>query len=267
MYCIIPIFKDPFLHPLHKDNGLSALWCKEISKKESMFIIEQHPDSDKMMEDYKWLNDYMILTRDKKLLNHFYKFNNVVDMNFLHWIDKGKPFENNVRNNAIDFLSNKYYNVKKLNEIIPLSKHNEYCSEVYRGMARAYVGGTDDYYMNDFTEAFGSIEKNGVKVSDDVCDIFDMRVKKHISNGKLYSNYNLWTTTGRPSNSFGSVNFAALPPEKRKAFVAENDYLVEFDFDAYHLRLIADLVGYHTFGEESVHEHLAKWYELSLIHI
>ena len=121
MYCIIPIFKDPFLHPLHKDNGLSALWCKEISKKESMFIIEQHPDSDKMMEDYKWLNDYMILTRDKKLLNHFYKFNNVVDMNFLHWIDKGKPFENNVRNNAIDFLSNKYYNVKKLNEIIPLS--------------------------------------------------------------------------------------------------------------------------------------------------
>jgi len=27
--------------------------------------------------------------------------------------------------------------------------------------------------------------------------------------------------------------------------------------------LIADLVGYHTFGEESVHEHLAKWYECS----
>ena len=90
-----------------------------------------------------------------------------------------------------------------------------------------------------------------------------MRVKKHISNGKLYSQYNLWTTTGRPSNSFGSVNFAALPPEKRRGFIAENDYLVEFDFDAYHLRLIADLVGYHTFGEESVHEYLSKWYECS----
>jgi hypothetical protein len=129
-------------------------------------------------------------------------------------------------------------------------------------MARAYTGQNDDY-MNDVIRAFTSIEKNGIKVSDDVCDIFDIRVKKHISNGKLYSNYNLWTTTGRPSNSFGSVNFAALPPEKRKAFVAENDYLVEFDFDAYHLRLIADLVGYHTFGEESVHEHLSKWYECS----
>jgi hypothetical protein len=263
MYCIIPIFKDPFLHPLHKDNGLSALWCKEISKKESMFIIEQHPDSDKMMEDYKWLNDYMILTRDKKLLNHFYKFNNVVDMNFLHWIDKGKPFENNVRNNAIDFLSNKYYNVKKLNEIIPLSKHNEYCNDVFNEINISYEAGhTDDYYMNDFTEAFWGIEKNGVKVSDDICDIFDMRVKKHISNGKLYSNYNLWTTTGRPSNSFGTVNFAALPPEKRKAIVAENDYLVEMDYDAYHLRIISQLVKY-DFGKDSVHEHLAKHYECS----
>ena len=81
-----------------------------------------------MMEDYYWLNDYTILTRDKKLLNHFYKFDTVVDMNYLHWLNTGKPFENNVRNNAIDFLSNKFYNVKKLNEIIPLSKHNEYCS-------------------------------------------------------------------------------------------------------------------------------------------
>ena len=262
MYCVIPIFKDPNLHPLHKDNGLSALWCQAESAEEPFFLIQHHPDSDKMMEDYYWLNDELIQTPDKKLLNHYYKFDNVIDMNFLHWIDTGKPFENNIRNNAIDFLSNKFYNVKKLNKIIPLSKHNEYCSEVYKGMVRAYVGGTDDYYMNEFTEAFGSIEKNGVKVSDDVCDIFDMRVKKHISNGKLYSNYNLWTTTGRPSNSFGSVNFAALPPDKRKAIVTENDYLVEYDFDAYHLRIISYLVKY-DFGKDSVHEHLSKHYGCS----
>ena len=262
MYCIIPIFKDPFLHPLHKDNGLSALWCQAESAEEPFFLIQHHPDSNKMMEDYKWLNDKLIQTPDKKLLNHFYKFKDVVDKNFIWWIDTGKPFQNNIRNNAIDFLSNKYYNVKKLNEIIPLSKHNEYCSDVYKGMAKPYVGGTDDYYMNDFIEAFGSIEKYGVKVSNDVCDIFDMRVKKHISNGKLYSNYSLWTTTGRPSNSFGSVNFAALPPEKRKAIVAENDYLVEMDYDAYHLRIISQLVKY-DFGKDSVHEHLAKHYGCS----
>jgi len=262
MYCVIPIFKEPFLHPLHENNGLSALWVQPEASVEPFFIIQKHPDSDDILQDYKWLDEELIMTPDKKLLNHFYEFKDVVDENFIWWNETGKPFEKHITNNAIDFLSNKFYNVKKLNEIIPLSKHNEYCSDVYEGMARAYTGENDDY-MNDAIKAFTSIEKNGIKVSDDICDIFDIRVKKHISNGKLYSQYNLWTTTGRPSNSFGSVNFAALPPEKRKGFVAENDYLVEFDFDAYHLRLIADLVGYHTFGEESVHEHLAKWYECS----
>ena len=69
------------------------------------------------------------------------------------------------------------------------------------------------------------------------------------------------TTTGRPSNSFGTVNFAALPPEKRKAFIPENDYLVEFDFDAYHLRLIGNLVGFDfnsgNWEGTSVHEYFA----------
>jgi len=87
-----------------------------------------------------------------------------------------------------------------------------------------------------------------------------VRTKKHISDGKLYGSFNLTTTTGRPSNAFGTVNFAALPPEKRTAFIPENDYLVEFDFDAYHLRLIADLVGYKEFHETSVHAHLAEYY-------
>jgi hypothetical protein len=261
MYCIIPIFKDPNLHPLHKDNGLSALWCQVESAEEPFFIIEHHPDSDKFMEDYKWLDEEWIVTPDKKILNHFYEFKDVWDLNFVHWLETGKPFENNVRNNAIDFLSNKFYNVKKLNEIIPLSKHNEYCSDVNKVMNIPHTGENNDY-MNDVIKAFTSIEKNGIKVSDDVCDIFDIRVKKHISNGKLYSQYNLWTTTGRPSNSFGSVNFAALPPEKRKAFVPENNSLIEFDFDAYHLRLIADLVDY-DFGKDSVHKHLAEHYECS----
>jgi len=261
MYCVIPIFKEPFLHPLHENNGLSALWVKPKDDK-SFFIIQKHPDSDKVLEDFKWLNEHTILTPDKKILNHFYEFDNVTDINYLYWDDTGKPFEKHITNNAIDFLSNKYYNVKKLNEIIPLSKHNEYCNDIVKSMNNLIFDSNDEY-MNDVVRAFTSIEQNGIKVSDDICDIFDMRVKKHISNGKLYSQYNLWTTTGRPSNSFGSVNFAALPPEKRKGFVAENDYLVEFDFDAYHLRLIADLVGYHTFGEESVHEHLSKWYECS----
>ncbi len=262
MYYVIPIFSDPYLHPLHKDNGLSFLYVQDLDlKKEPFFIIQKHPDSNKFLEDYKWLKEEMIVTPDAKTLLHIYPFEFVIDLNSRWWLETNKPFNiDSVRNNAIDFLSNKFYNVKKLNEIIPLSKHKEYCSDLIEKMSGVTI--TNDNYMVEVVKAFTSIEKNGIKVSDDICDIFDIRVKKHISDGKLYTNYNLWTTTGRPSNSFGSVNFAALPPEKRKGFVAENDYLVEFDFDAYHLRLIADLVDY-KFGEDSVHKHLAEHYGCS----
>ena len=84
MYNIIPIFKDPYLHPLHKNNGLSALWVQPDAPTEPFFIIEHHPDSDKFMEDYKWLDDEWIVTPDKKILNHFYEFKDVYDFLQLH---------------------------------------------------------------------------------------------------------------------------------------------------------------------------------------
>ena len=280
VYITIPIYSDPFLHPMHKNNKLSLLYICEVdvkgwAKSKSYILPQRHPDSNQYMVDYSFLeDDCLVFTPDSKKLQPIFKQHRKVgDVNMAYWWKYGKPMDLEVRNNAVDFLSNKYYNVKKLNEIIPISKHKEYCDEVSERILKflkedlsELINDEGWFYENGSVEgiqAFSEIEKNGVKVSNDVCDIFDIRVKKHISNGKLYSNYNLTTTTGRPSNAFGTVNFAALPPEKRKAIISENDYLVEFDFDAYHLRLIADLVGYHTFGEESVHEHLAEWYECS----
>ena len=276
-YIVIPVFADPFLHPLHKNNKLSFLYTREWNPKsdklgETRIFSELNPDCTEMCEDISWLSEKkgLIVTPDSKILQAILpEYRCVLDVKHAHWWLYNKPLDLDVRNNAIDFLSNKYYNVKKLNEVIPLSKHKEYCSEVCDRINDFLIKDLgklmkdDSWFAHEGSieplKAFSNIEKQGVKVTDDVCDIFDIRVKKHISDGKLYSQYNLLTTTGRPSNSFGTVNFAALPPEKRNAFIPENDSLVEFDFDAYHLRLIANLIGY-DFGGESVHEHFAKVY-------
>ena len=60
------------------------------------------------------------------------------------------------------------------------------------------------------------------------------------------------------------MNFAALNKSdgSRKQFVSrfgKNGMLVEMDYDAYHLRLIGDVVDY-KFPKGSVHEHMAKFY-------
>ena len=79
----------------------------------------------------------------------------------------------------------------------------------------------------------------------------------------VYSEYNLYTSTGRPSNRFGGINFAALNKTdgSRKPFRSRFDsgLLVEFDYDAYHLRLIGEVVNY-KFPEGSVHEHMSEFY-------
>ena len=58
-YIVIPIFSDPFLHPLHKDNGLSLLYVKG-SDGDSQMICQFHPDCVGVLEDYKWLEDKLI---------------------------------------------------------------------------------------------------------------------------------------------------------------------------------------------------------------
>jgi len=262
MKILIPIFSDAFLHPLHKDNDLSLLYVRSVGDREGRIICINHPDCGDIgsIDDIKNDKTNFYITPDKKKLMHILPHTRLIDVNYMNWWNKNIPLDlESIRNNAYDFFHSKYYNVKKLNEIIPLSKHKEYCDMVFDKMCESFNKVYESDYHYDVTEAFGYIENHGVKVSHDVCDIFDDRVKRHISDGKLYSQYNLWTSTGRPSNSFGSVNFAALPPEKRKAFIPNKDFLVEFDFDAYHLRLIGELVNY-KFGEESVHQHLAEFY-------
>ena len=136
-YIVIPVFTDPFLHPLHKNNKLSFLYVREYDMYDNLgktrIISELNPDCTEMCEDYSWMNEKkgLILTPDSKILQAIFpEYKSVLDVTHAYWWLHNKPLDLDVRNNAIEFLSNKYYNVKKLNEIIPISKHKEYCNEV-----------------------------------------------------------------------------------------------------------------------------------------
>ena len=111
-------------------------------------------------------------------------------------------------------------------------------------------------FHNDFVNAFGELESNGIGVNTDFTKIFGEHMLKYIKNKKIYQNYNFFTTTSRPSNSIHNLNFAALTQEQRKAFSPLNDVFIEFDFESYHPRLIAKLTDY-DFGNSSVYGKLA----------
>ena len=93
--------------------------------------------------------------------------------------------------------------------------------------------------------------------------------QKHIRTTEqgnvVYTEYNPYTITSRPSNRHGGVNFSALNKKdgSRESFIPPDGSLfLQFDYDAYHVRLIGKLIKY-KLPDTSVHQWLADQYGCS----
>lgn len=140
-----------------------------------------------------------------------------------------------------------------LNNIIPLSKHLESWSDFtfnilwWWDRARSGFGQTPHTLWHIYAPRFFSqIERQGIGV--DIPTFMKHYPNKDdiiTSDGLVHSHYNFYTTTGRPSNAFGGVNFAAIPKHdgSRDSFISKNGVLVNVDFKAYHLHLLAKVLN------------------------
>jgi hypothetical protein len=159
----------------------------------------------------------------------------------------------------------KYY-TDESSTLIPIAKHYEKWENVYDHIEQTINKINENIREYDFlnhyvTPLFYNIEKQGIKLSKEpFIEHFKTlpNPKFSVSKGKIYTQYNLNTLTGRPSNAFNGVNFAALNKTngERAAFIPENDTLVEIDFKAYHPTIIAKLAGYEFTG--NIYEQLAN---------
>jgi len=79
----------------------------------------------------------------------------------------------------------------------------------------------------------------------------------------VYTQFNLKTTTTRPSNKFNGINYAALNKKdgSRASFIPRNDRFVEIDISAYHPSLAAMLIKY-EFPTKDIHSHFAELYKV-----
>ena len=118
-----------------------------------------------------------------------------------------------------------------------------------------------DFYNELATKLFFLVEQNGLRVDKHE---FITRFKPNnadfsINGETVYTNYNLYNITSRPTNSFNSINFLAIPKgiEFRRCFKPSNSRFVQYDFDGYHVRIVADLVGYKLDPDIKAHKQLA----------
>ena len=250
---LIPISADEHKHPTETD--ISLLYVQMMGGEE--FILPYY-HSETIEIDYLGnrpvlKSDTKKYTYDKKKLCHLVSVDNVVDVNLLHYMDTNQPLNiDDIDTSAHHFFNMKHYRKRNINTIIPVLKHLEYCRKVSKIIKDVLKNASDSdnmSYNNEVLDNLSYIEENGLQTRD----------------GMVYSEYNIFTSTGRPSNRFGGTNFAALNKSdgSRKPYVSRHKagVLVEMDYDAYHLRLIGDRIGY-EFPSSSVHEHMAKFYDV-----
>lgn len=207
----------------------------------------------------------IIFTPDKKLFDRFYEGYTSYDTRTQYWLQYGKGYKDIYEHEILKHFSKFYKDLKNWVCYIPSSKLKEVCDDYVQTLVPiSEIFQIEDYntfYSDKVYPAITVIEKNGLYVSQPLFNTLFSR--EYISN-YVWCYYNLHTTTGRPSNTFDTINYNALNKKDgtRSAFISrfeDRGALVEFDLDAYHLRLISQIIDY-KFPDESVHDYFAKQY-------
>ena len=241
-FVLLQMYSDVNTHP--QENRVS---CYYVDFQDEQYIVpihhtEKYQDNIEMIE-----TEQTIFVQDLKRYQHntlvFSK--DVRDMNWSYYLQTNQSYDTEQHlTSAHQHYYRLHYDKDNVNDLVPLVKHIEYFKPIADNLYQQY-----QEQDQTILTTLHHIEKQGLKT-----------YKK-----MTYSEYNPYTSTGRPSNRFGGMNFAALNKSdgSRKQFISRfnNGVLVEMDFDAYHLRLIGEIIGY-DFPKTSVHEHMAELYGL-----
>lgn len=201
-----------------------------------------------------------------QLLGKDYDF---TDLSLLRYFENGTVDENEYKTNAHMFVDRHFRNIPDINACVPFYKHaRAFCDKVEAFKQIDTTGANEKGFLfvnNIMTNCFAELEGNGLCVTDDFTDEFGNEQTKHVKDSLVFSQYNFLTSTGRPSNRFGGVNYAALPKEdnSRNCFVSRygsDGMLVMMDYSAFHPRLIAHLANFPMSVADNPYAYLAKYY-------
>lgn len=280
------ILSDPFVmdivpldDELHSINSsISLIFFKFINSENKWCLPINHGDALELSGSLELLIDALKLsiTRkmvlDKKMVVQLLGLDcDFLDLNTMKYLLDGDPIElDEFVTNAHVFIKTRNRDLKNANWYIPLYKHARLFDEkLSKSIIPKDVEWKDKsfIFMNGTViDCFAEVESSGLAVdTEKFLKVFGDGQRKHIRDGRIFTQYNLFTATGRPSNRFGGVNYAALKKvgADRECFVSRygvDGMLVMMDYNAFHPRLIAHLANFNLPGNVNPYEYLAKYY-------
>jgi len=248
---IVPVWSSPKVHPF--GNRISFVYYRTHTN--DGIINFNHIDANKLN---KFELD-TIIQSDTIVLDSRYISKLGYDFEWLYFEEYGKPFLFN------EFAESLYRGYRRefeeLNDCIPLMKWYE----LLNTLPNLTLKTETNVRYSSAIRTLGRLEGAGVKVDrEKFLDSFNFPEHHLKKNSIVYTQYNPYTITGRPSNRHTGVNYSALNKSdgSREAFVSRfpNGTLLQFDYESYHLRLIAGLIGFKLPTDISAHHHFANIY-------
>jgi hypothetical protein len=270
-------FEDCFIHLIPRNSNfhpsltqLSLVYVRPLDGRKGYMLCIDHNEAFKLnqIDVVKWLsNNGRLWLLDKKAAMHWiYPIRHkLFDAHLLEFVDLTDALSDSP---CLDFYYMHHRNLPNISCLIPISKHYEECEKIFEATLPVIKNNPItlqfEFQNSNTTEVFHEIEKNGIKL-DKNCFIEHYKDKIdhpefNISKGRIYTQYNLYTTTSRPSNTFNNINFAALNKDngERKCYKPENDAFIEIDFQGYHPRLIGEMVDFEFPKDKNTYEYLGE---------
>ena len=253
---VIPIWEDLERHPMTCDVSFLYIRFQNLD-----FVLPfKHNDCEPIEIDLSKSKQTKWVWNKKALLQTDLKIQNQKDIQTSLFFNENKlyPF-----GEKLEVLTNFYHRLGMrdgLGKSIPIMKF----MEVLGDMSNDFVNLTPTFSWIDDTmiPILSDVERKGIQV--DRKKFFDRWKdnKKSLWFSRTFTEYNPYTITSRPSNRHLGINFSALSKKdkSREIFIPqEGKKFVQFDYDAYHVRIIAKLIKY-DLPDTSVHSWLANQY-------
>lgn len=262
---------DEFIHPCTTD--VSVVFIKQVMSGETFCIAFNHPDLNPIVDKETFIKD-LNETRSKKwvvdkklFLQLLPGIKDLLDFNLWKHLQTGEIIDKqSIETAAHKFIYRSKRDGGDLNKVVPLLKHKEMFEKICDIYYQTDTNLLDDGYQKEneiILETLTELESNGIYVNE---QCFKQHFTANINpNGLVYSQYNIYTSTGRPSNHFDGVNYAALNKDDgaRSCFVSrygDEGTMVLIDYSAFHPRIICNLVDFPMPIEEDIYKYLGKLY-------
>jgi len=245
------------IHPVQ--NHVSLVYIRPLLASKGFMLCVDHSETLNGVNTHinAVLNKFdKLYCRDKKEVLHYFCLKELYDIT--------PPPTTYIRptTQTHDLYYREHKDNPELNKIIPIVKHYELCETIFGDLkANINIEKTkyDGFFNNKTSVVFNAIERSGLRVHKPTFEGYFHPVDSEY----VYTQFNLKTTTTRPSNKFKNVNYAALNKENgcRTSFIPRNSKLVEIDISAYHPSLAARLIDY-SFATNDIHAHFASLYNV-----